>query len=54
MVISAYNKTIIAYDTQTEDIITIPLIGHKFDVTSIKIFDDIIYSTSVNKKIITW
>jgi len=42
------------YNVRTEDIITIPLIGHTGNVTSLKVVQDIIYSTSDSMEIIAW
>lgn len=53
-VITAANQTIMFYNVETEDIIKTPLIGHKGNITSLKIIIDILYSTSDSNEIFAW
>lgn len=50
----AFNNTVRIYDTSTEDVVSFQLNGHKGNITSIKIVDKIIYTTSDGSEVIAW
>jgi WD40 repeat protein len=54
LVFIAFNTTIRVYDITTDEYTILNLIGHKGNITSIKIVNKIVYTTSDTNEIIAW
>lgn len=50
----AFNSSVRIFDLTSEDVVSFQLNGHKGNITSIKIVNKIIYTTSDESEVIAW